>query len=74
MSLCNEAVFTLKCPCVACLQVIHILTSSVELMDLIKNVDTVFHLKASESSKSKLAALSRYIPTIRQQLQVLFSF
>ncbi|KAL8539838.1 hypothetical protein ACS0TY_001439 [Phlomoides rotata] len=50
-------------------KVIHILTSSAELMDLIKNVDTVFHLKSAESSKSKLAALSRYVPTIRQQLQ-----
>lgn len=52
------------------LQVINILTSSVELMDLIKNVDTVFHSNAAESPKSVLTALNRYIPTIRQQLQV----
>ncbi|KAI3468980.1 hypothetical protein Pfo_025643 [Paulownia fortunei] len=50
-------------------KVINILTSSNELMDLIKNVDTVFHSKAAESSKSVLSPLNRYIPTIHQQLQ-----
>lgn len=51
-------------------KVINILTSSVELMDMIKNVDTVFHSKAAaEPSKSMLTGINRYIPTIRQQLQ-----
>ncbi|KAK6157952.1 hypothetical protein DH2020_005266 [Rehmannia glutinosa] len=50
-------------------KVINILTSNIELMDLIKNVDTVFHSKAAESSKSVLSQFNRYIPTIRQQLQ-----
>ncbi|KAH6829935.1 sphingomyelin phosphodiesterase [Perilla frutescens var. hirtella] len=51
-------------------KVINILTSSVELMDLIKNVNTIFHSKAAaEPSKSMLTGLNRYIPTIRQQLQ-----
>ncbi|XP_047970512.1 uncharacterized protein LOC125213812 [Salvia hispanica] len=51
-------------------KVIDILTSNVELMDLIKNVDKVFHSKtAAEPSKSMLTGLNRYIPTIRKQLQ-----
>ncbi|KAL2243071.1 uncharacterized protein LOC105157959 [Sesamum indicum] len=50
-------------------KVINILTSSPELMDLIKNVDSVFHSKAAESSKSMLSSLNRYVPTIREQLQ-----
>lgn len=52
-------------------QVITILTSSAELMDLIKNVDIVFHSKPAGSSKSMLNALHRYVPAIREQLQVL---
>ncbi|KAL7160483.1 hypothetical protein ABFS83_01G098100 [Erythranthe nasuta] len=53
-------------------KVMNILTSSNELMDLIKNVDTTFHSKAtdpSKSSKSVLSPLYRYTPTIHQQLQ-----
>ncbi|KAL0416268.1 UNVERIFIED_CONTAM: hypothetical protein Slati_3458700 [Sesamum latifolium] len=50
-------------------KVINILTSSSELMDLIKNVDSVFHSKAAESSKSMLSSLNRYVPTICEQLQ-----
>ncbi|KAL2489982.1 hypothetical protein Fot_43274 [Forsythia ovata] len=50
-------------------KVINILTSSTELKDLIKNVDTVFHSKQAESSKSRLNTLNRFVPTIRQQLQ-----
>lgn len=53
------------------MQVIDCLTSSVELTDLIKNVDSVFHSKvAGEPTKSLLTEMKRYIPTIRQQLQV----
>ncbi|XP_051115290.1 uncharacterized protein LOC127240588 isoform X2 [Andrographis paniculata] len=50
-------------------KVISILTSSVELMDLIKNVDTVFHSKAVDSKKSVLSPVNRSIPIICQQLQ-----
>ncbi|KAL3649734.1 hypothetical protein CASFOL_006137 [Castilleja foliolosa] len=50
-------------------KVINILTSSTELIELIKNVDTVFHSKAAESSKSVLSLIKTYIPTIIQQLQ-----
>ncbi|CAN4078002.1 unnamed protein product [Withania somnifera] len=50
-------------------KVITILTSSTELMDLIKNVDTVFHSKPTGSSKSMFNALHRYVPAIREQLQ-----
>ncbi|GER25700.1 sphingomyelin phosphodiesterase 4 [Striga asiatica] len=51
-------------------KVINILTSSAELMNLIKKIDTVFHSKAVDSSKSGLSSFNRYIPTILQQLQV----
>ncbi|PSR91593.1 Sphingomyelin phosphodiesterase [Actinidia chinensis var. chinensis] len=50
-------------------KVISILTSSRELIDLIKNVDIVFHSKPMRSSKSMLSSLYRFIPTIREQLQ-----
>nr|GLL48622.1 uncharacterized protein LOC109153203 [Ipomoea trifida] len=50
-------------------KVINILTSSAELMDLIKNVDIVFHSKPYGSSKSLLNTLHRFVPAIREQLQ-----
>ncbi|KAL6979762.1 sphingomyelin phosphodiesterase [Sarracenia purpurea var. burkii] len=52
-------------------EVINILTSSRELVDLIKNVDIVFHSEptTSRSSKSMLNSLYRFVPTIREQLQ-----
>ncbi|KAJ8526753.1 hypothetical protein K7X08_029230 [Anisodus acutangulus] len=50
-------------------KVITILTSSTELMDLIKNVAIVFYSKPTGSSKSMLNALHRYTPSIREQLQ-----
>ena len=55
------------------LQVISILTSSRELIDLIKNVDIMFHSKPTGSSKSMLSSLYRFVPTIREQLQVISS-
>ncbi|XWS62014.1 hypothetical protein CRYUN_Cryun07bG0174500 [Craigia yunnanensis] len=51
------------------LKVISLLTSSKEMIDLIKNVDTVFHSKQAVSSKSTLNSLYRFVPSIREQLQ-----
>ncbi|KAL5750884.1 hypothetical protein ACOSP7_025487 [Xanthoceras sorbifolium] len=51
------------------LKVMNVLTSSKELIDLVKNVDTVFHSKQAGSSKSKLNGLYRFVPSIREQLQ-----
>ncbi|KAK4843967.1 hypothetical protein QYF36_014863 [Acer negundo] len=51
------------------LKVMSVLTSSRELIDLAKNVDTVFHSKQAGSSKSKLNSLYRFVPSIREQLQ-----
>ncbi|WMV43586.1 hypothetical protein MTR67_036971 [Solanum verrucosum] len=48
-------------------KVITILTSSAELMDLIKNVDIVFHSKPAGSSKSMLNALHKYVHAICEQ-------
>ncbi|XP_059443281.1 uncharacterized protein LOC132175366 [Corylus avellana] len=50
-------------------KVMSILTSSKELTDLIKNVDTVFHSKQAGSGKSMLNSLYRFVPAIRDQLQ-----
>ncbi|KAI7756390.1 hypothetical protein M8C21_020445, partial [Ambrosia artemisiifolia] len=49
-------------------KVVNVLTSSTELLDLIKNVDTVFHSSPAGSSKS-LSSLYRFVPSIREQLQ-----
>ncbi|TYH97490.1 hypothetical protein ES332_A12G246700v1 [Gossypium tomentosum] len=51
------------------LKVISLLTSSKELVDLIKNVDVVFHSKQAVSSKSALNSLYRIVPSIREQLK-----
>ena len=58
-----------KYPCYL-LQVVNVLTSNRELVDLIKNVDTVFHSIPAGSSKSMLNTLYRFVPSIREQLQV----
>ncbi|KAI3821831.1 hypothetical protein L1987_09404 [Smallanthus sonchifolius] len=50
-------------------KVVNILTSSRELVDLIKNVDVVYHSNPAGLSKSMLNSLSRFIPLIREQLQ-----
>lgn len=55
------------------LQVVSLLTSSKELVDLLKNVDTVFQSKQAISSKSTLNSLYGFVPSIREQLQVNFS-
>lgn len=51
------------------LKVISLLTSSKELVDLIKNVDVVFHSKQAVSRKSALNSLYRIVPSIREQLK-----
>ncbi|KAK4262581.1 hypothetical protein QN277_028126 [Acacia crassicarpa] len=51
------------------LKVLDTLTSSKELIDLLKNVDTLFHSRQSGSSKTILNNLYRYIPVICEQLQ-----
>ncbi|XP_021767985.1 uncharacterized protein LOC110732360 [Chenopodium quinoa] len=50
-------------------RVIDILLSSNELLELIKNVDAVFHSKNAGSSKSALSNLNKFIPQIREQLK-----
>ncbi|XP_076939201.1 uncharacterized protein LOC143607744 [Bidens hawaiensis] len=50
-------------------KVVNILTLSKELMDLIKNVDVVFHSNPAGLSKSMLNSLYRSVPSIREQLQ-----
>ncbi|MED6174964.1 hypothetical protein PIB30_073971 [Stylosanthes scabra] len=51
------------------LKVLDVLTSSKELMDLLKNVDTLFHSKQAGSGKPMLNNLYRYVPSIHEQLQ-----
>ncbi|XVF13420.1 hypothetical protein REPUB_Repub08aG0206200 [Reevesia pubescens] len=51
------------------LKVISLLTSSKELVDLVKNVDTVFHSKQAVSGKSTLNNLYRFVPSIHEQLK-----
>ncbi|KAK1435923.1 hypothetical protein QVD17_01696 [Tagetes erecta] len=50
-------------------KVVNILTSSRELVELIKNVDVVFHSNPAGLPKSMLNSLYRYVPSIREQLQ-----
>ncbi|KAE8671741.1 hypothetical protein F3Y22_tig00111941pilonHSYRG00227 [Hibiscus syriacus] len=52
--------------------VINLLTSSKELVYLIKNVDSLFHSKQGGSSKSALNGLYRFVPSIREQLKVYY--
>lgn len=47
-------------------KIIEILTSSIELLELVKNVDTVFHSKNAGSGKS---VLNKFVPQIREKLQ-----
>ncbi|KAI4338458.1 hypothetical protein MLD38_023516 [Melastoma candidum] len=51
------------------LKVLFILTSSPELLDLIKKVDALYHQKEIGFKKFNIPALNRYIPSIRGQLQ-----
>ncbi|XP_074303946.1 uncharacterized protein LOC141638434 [Silene latifolia] len=50
-------------------KVMDILTSSRELLDLIKNVDAAFHSKSSVGSKTTISRLHKFVPQIREQLQ-----
>ncbi|XP_071917616.1 uncharacterized protein [Coffea arabica] len=50
-------------------KVINLLTSSTELMDLIKIMDTAYHSKPTGSSKLVPNALYSFVPAIREQLQ-----
>lgn len=60
------------CLTMLCLQAINILTSSKELLDLIKNVDSVFHSEHAGCRKLMFSSLCRFVPSIREQLQVTF--
>ncbi|XP_058757698.1 uncharacterized protein LOC131630972 [Vicia villosa] len=51
------------------LKVLDTLTSSKELIDLLKNMDTLFHSKQTGLGKPMLNNLYRYVPIIREQLQ-----
>ncbi|KAL2321550.1 hypothetical protein Fmac_025929 [Flemingia macrophylla] len=51
------------------LKVLDTLTSSKELIDLLKTVDSLFHSIQAGSSKPMLNNLYRYVPIIREQLQ-----
>ncbi|KAE8708647.1 transcription factor MYB82-like [Hibiscus syriacus] len=51
------------------LKVISLLTSSKELVDLMKNIDSLFHSKQVGSSKSALNGLYRFVPSIHEQLK-----
>lgn len=51
------------------LKVINTLTSSRELITLIRNVYTVYHSKQAGPSKSHFNTLYRFVPSIREQLQ-----
>lgn len=50
-------------------KIINVLTCSKELLDLIKNVDTVFHSRQAGSCKSALHSLYKFVTPIRDQLQ-----
>ncbi|XP_044477567.1 uncharacterized protein LOC123204829, partial [Mangifera indica] len=51
------------------LKVMNVLTSAKDLIDLLKNVDDVYHSKPAASSNSKLSSLCGYVPSISEQLQ-----
>ncbi|XP_009368997.2 uncharacterized protein LOC103958457 [Pyrus x bretschneideri] len=51
------------------LKILTILTSSKELMDLLKMVDAAFHSKQAGSGKSMRNRLYRFVTPIREQLQ-----
>ncbi|PON97710.1 sphingomyelin phosphodiesterase [Trema orientale] len=51
------------------LKVVSMLTSSKELLDLIKMVDSVFHSKQARSGKPMLNSLYRFVPSIHEQLK-----
>lgn len=52
-------------------QVTDILISSRELMELIKNVDAIFHSRNALSGRLALSNLNKFVPQIHEQLQVI---
>lgn len=50
------------------------LTSSKELLVLMKNIDKAFHSKQTGPGNSKVNDLSRFAPSIREQLKVCLYF
>ncbi|KAJ4955326.1 hypothetical protein NE237_012109 [Protea cynaroides] len=50
-------------------KVLNVLTSSRELMDLIRRVDAAFHSKPNASSSPRIDSLQKYVPFIQEQLQ-----
>ena len=51
-------------------QVMSILTSSKDLLVLMKNIDKAFHSKQTGPGNSTVNELSRFVPSIREQLKV----
>ncbi|KAL9242774.1 hypothetical protein vseg_016740 [Gypsophila vaccaria] len=50
-------------------KVMDILTSSRELLDLIKNADAAFHSQSSVGGKATTSSVYKFVPQIREQLQ-----
>ncbi|KAK9668001.1 hypothetical protein RND81_13G027900 [Saponaria officinalis] len=50
-------------------KVMDILTSSRELLDLIKNADAAFHSQSSLGGKATASSVYKFVPQIREQLQ-----
>lgn len=49
-----------------------LLAASRDLAELIRKMDDVFHSKSVVSGKSMFSSLYKYVPSIREQLQVIF--
>lgn len=58
------------CLSILSLQVVNTLTSSKQLLDLIKMVDSVYHSKQAGSGKPMLNSLYQFVPSIREHLKV----
>ncbi|GMH09556.1 hypothetical protein Nepgr_011397 [Nepenthes gracilis] len=50
-------------------KIINVLTSSKELLGLIKNVDTVFHSKNAGSGRTMVNSMHKFVAPVREQLQ-----
>ncbi|KAK9142907.1 hypothetical protein Syun_012307 [Stephania yunnanensis] len=51
------------------LKVLNVLTSSMELVQLMKKVDAAFHSRTSVASSPRLDGLYKFVPSIREQLK-----